>query len=198
MKKVVNASIGGRSFTLEEDAYKRLESYLIHFRSRLSAAEPQGEVMDEIEGRIAELFAEEVGVEGTRVVTLPLVEKVAATLGMPDGSSESGGTGAGTSGQTQAKKLYRDPDQKRLGGVCSGLGWYLDVDVTLVRVLMLIAIVFGTAGFWVYIILWIVVPLAETPTQQCEMRGLPVTAENLARFTAAGKSAPRNGTTYQK
>ena len=188
MKKVVNASIGGHSFTLEEDAYKRLDTYLTHFRSRLSAAESQGEVMDEIEGRIAELFLNEVG-DGARVVTLPLVEKVAGTLGMPDGHSESGSTdySAGTADQPETRKLFRDPEQKRLGGVCSGLSWYFDVDVTLVRVLMLIAIVLGSAGFWIYIILWIVVPLAETPTQKCEMRGLPVTAENLARFTSSRK-----------
>lgn len=185
MKKVVNASIGGRSFTLEEDAYKRLETYMAHFRSRLSTAESQGEVMDEIEGRIAELFQQEVGEGGGRVVTLPLVEKVALTLGMPDGSSESGSSTSAPEEPIghEPRKLYRDAQNKRLAGVCSGLSLYFDVDVTLVRVIMLGALVLGSAGFWIYVILWIAVPVAETPAQQCEMRGLPVTAENMARFT---------------
>ncbi len=182
MKKVINASIGGRNFTLEEDAYKRLGTYLTHFRSRLGAESP-GEVMDEIEGRIAELFLREVG-GSERVVSLELVEKTCATLGMPDGSSEEGSAAsrAAESGP-ERRKLFRDPDDKRIAGVCAGLGWYLDVDVTLVRVLLLLAFVLGSAGFWIYIILWIAVPEANTPAFQCEMRGLPVTAENMARFS---------------
>jgi phage shock protein PspC (stress-responsive transcriptional regulator) len=187
MKKVTNACIGGRSFTLDEDAYGRLSAYLEHFRARLTVPELQkGEVMDEIEGRIAELFYQEVG-DGARVVSLQLVEKVISTLGMPDGSAETGTAGASFSGKatesaTTAKKLFRDKDEKRLGGVCSGLSWYFDLDVTLIRVLMLVALICGTAGFWVYVILWIAIPAADTPARKCEMRGIPATAENMARF----------------
>ena len=192
MKKVTNACIGGRSFTLDEDAYGRLSAYLEHFRARLTVPELQkGEVMDEIEGRIAELFYQEVG-EGSRVVSLSLVEKVISTLGMPDGSAETGNTGASFStGRAESgnapKKLYRDKDEKRLGGVCSGLSWYFDVDVTLIRVLMLIALICGTAGFWVYVILWIAVPAADTPARKCEMRGIPATAENMSRFARSSR-----------
>ena len=94
MKKVTNACIGGRNFTLDEDAYGRLSAYLEHFRAKLTVPELQkGEVMDEIEGRIAELFCQEVG-NDSRVVTLQLVEKVIAALGMPDGSAEVSGTSA--------------------------------------------------------------------------------------------------------
>ena len=187
MKKVTNACIGGRSFTLDEDAYGRLSAYLEHFRARLTVPELQkGEVMDEIEGRIAELFYQEVG-DGARVVSLSLVEKVISTLGMPDGSAETGTTGASFSSKTSEsgsvpKKLYRDKDEKRLGGVCAGLSWYFDVDVTLIRVLMLVALICGTAGFWVYVILWIAIPAADTPARKCEMRGIPATAENMARY----------------
>jgi phage shock protein PspC (stress-responsive transcriptional regulator) len=190
MKKVTNACIGGRNFTLDEDAYGRLSAYLEHFRAKLTVPELQkGEVMDEIEGRIAELFCQEVG-NGSRVVTLQLVEKVIAALGMPDGSAEISGASAASgyaSEEKAPKKLYRDKDEKRLGGVCSGLAWYFDVDVTLVRVLMLVALICGSAGFWVYLILWIVVPAADTPARKCEMQGIPATAENMARFTRSAR-----------
>ena len=192
MKKVTNACIGGRSFTLDEDAYGRLSAYLEHFRARLTVPELQkGEVMDEIEGRIAELFYQEVG-DGARVVSLSLVEKVISTLGMPDGSAETGSTGAsfsskGAESGNVPKKLYRDKDEKRLGGVCAGLSWYFDVDVTLIRVLMLVALICGTAGFWVYVILWIAVPAADTPARKCEMQGIPATAENMARFARSSR-----------
>ena len=73
-------------------------------------------------------------------------------------------------------------DDRRIGGVCSGIALYLDVDVVIVRILMLVALICGTLGFWIYVICWIAVPEAITPAQKCEMHGLPVTAENMAKF----------------
>ena len=71
--------------------------------------------------------------------------------------------------------------------MCAGLATYLDIDVVLARVLMLVALVAGTAGFWIYVICWIAIPKAVTATQKCEMYGLPVTAENLAKFANTSK-----------
>lgn len=184
MKKTINAGLGGRSFTFDEDAYNRLDAYLKLFRTRLKDV-PATEVMDDLESRIAELFTEKVGSGGTRVVDIDLVNSVVDQLGMPDGSQMPGSAGSGPqdSGRPAAPhKLYRDPTSARVAGVCSGLAQYFDIDVTLVRILMLVAIFAGTAGFWVYVILWIVVPKALTPAQQCEMRGIAPTAENMAKF----------------
>ena len=184
MKKTIYAGIGGRSFTLDEDAYNRLDAYLKLFRTRVKDVSVT-EVMDDLESRIAELFTEKVGADGTRVVDIDLVNNVIDQLGMPDGSQMPGSGGAAQ--QEAGKpatphKLYRDPTSARVAGVCSGLAQYFDIDVTLVRILMLVAIFAGTAGFWVYVILWIVVPKAMTAAQQCEMCGLAPTAENLAKF----------------
>ena len=95
--------------------------------------------------------------------------------------------GAGAEEQSVPKKLFRDSDDKMIGGVCSGLGFYLGADSVLVRVLFLIALLFGTLGFWVYLIIWIVAPLAVNPVQKCEMRGLAPTAENLGKFSNKSK-----------
>ena len=95
--------------------------------------------------------------------------------------------GAGAEEQGVPKKLFRDSDDKMIGGVCSGLGFYLGADPVLVRVLFLIALLFGTLGFWVYLIIWIVAPLAVNPVQKCEMRGLAPTAENLGKFSNKSK-----------
>ena len=95
--------------------------------------------------------------------------------------------GAGAEEQRVPKKLFRDSDDKMIGGVCSGLGFYLGADPVLVRVLFLIALLFGTLVFWVYIIIWIVAPLAVNPVQKCEMRGLAPTAENLGKFSNKSK-----------
>ena len=193
MKKVLNISLANRSFTLEEDAYKRLSDYLEHFRTRLAASSgvpytQSAEVMDDLESRIAELFIQEVGTDG-RVVKIDLVDRVTSQLGMPDGTPEGPVEGPSPAADDTPvrKKVYRDDENRRIAGVCAGLATYLDVDVVLVRVLMLVALVAGTAGFWIYVICWIAIPKALTATQKCEMYGLPVTAENLARFSKSQK-----------
>ncbi len=206
MKKVMNASIGGAGFLLDEDAFLRLQAYLQAFRERLAAGSGQvgyqaGEVMYDLEARIAELFRSEVGVSG-RVVDLELTNKVIAQLGMPDGGSFTDGAG---SAKQEGKgprpfwekgelprKLYRDPCDRMIAGVCSGLAQYFGLDTALIRVIMLVLLVTGTAGFWIYIILWIIAPKAETAAQQCEMRGLPVTAENMARFSSFSREDKKN------
>lgn len=201
MKKVQDASIGGRNFFLDEDAFQRLGEYLGHFRAKLSGNSPEmtagqvDEVMNDLESRIAELFENEVGT-GNRTVNIKMVQQVTSQLGMPDGSQESE-TAYSAGGETAGgippfgephKKIYRDIDDKAIGGICSGLAVYFDVDVVLIRLIAILALILGTAGFWVYVILWIVIPKAQTPVQKCEMYGLPLTAENLARFTDRKKA----------
>lgn len=189
MKKVLSISLGNRSFTIEDDAYKRLSDYLQHFRTRLAASSgvpytQNAEVMEDLESRISELFLQEVGTDG-RVVDIHLVDRVTSQLGMPDGTPEnpqSSSSAASEPDEPVRKKVYRDYDNKRIAGVCAGLATYLDIDVVLARVLMLVALVAGTAGFWIYVICWIAIPKAVTATQKCEMYGLSVTAENLAKF----------------
>jgi len=185
MKKVVNVGIGGRSFIIDEDAYQKLENYLTKFRERTKMGVQTGDVMEDLEQRIAELFSESLRT-GQEVVNQALVNRIIAQLGMPDGeaaeddfSSKKETTHSGYA----AKRLYRDPDNKSLGGVCSGLALYLNLDISLVRVLFFISLFMGGIGFWAYIIFWIVAPLATTATQKCEMRGIPVTAENLRKYS---------------
>ena len=179
MKKVITAGIGGRSVTINEDAYDRLNSYLTLFRDHVRESGTE-EVMDELESRIADLFYESVG-ESTRVVDLELVERVISQLGMPDGSST---TAKPDFDPKAIRRLYRDTDDVRIAGVCSGLALYFGIDTALMRIIMLVALIAGSAGFWIYLILWIAVPKATTPAQKCELRGLAPTASNMARFSS--------------
>lgn len=85
------------------------------------------------------------------------------------------------------KKLFRDPQNSILGGVCSGFAYYLDIDVTLVRVLfVLLFILSATTVGIAYVVLWIVVPEARTPLQRMQMMGKNPTVENI------GKSVTEN------
>ncbi len=187
MKKVVNVGIGGRSFAMDEDAYSRLKKYLNAFRSQSKLGLQGREVMEDLEERIAELFCEKIN-KYKDVVDMQLVDSVIFQLGMPDGEpySENGSDPISDilSGNKPSRKFYRNPFNKSIGGVCSGLAQYLNIDTLLVRILFVVAFFMGSAGFWIYVILWIAAPLAETPAQKCELFGLPVTAENLMKFSS--------------
>ncbi|MBO7479684.1 MAG: PspC domain-containing protein [Bacteroidales bacterium] len=185
MKKTINAGIGKRNFVIDEDAYARLDTFLNHFRARLNVGDKK-EVMEDLEERIAELFTTETA-GGASVVDINLVNKVIAEIGMPDGTDEYASAAGATTG-TQAepkpkKKLYRNPDEKFLGGVCGGLAAYFDTDPVLIRILFVALLICASAGFWAYLIFWIVTPNAVTPAQKCELRGLAPTMENLSKFT---------------
>lgn len=185
MKRVLNVGIGGRSFVIDEDAFMELDSYLEKFRSKVGMGYQTKEVMDDLEMRIAELFMSSLSSQ-SQVVTIDLVRRVIDQLGMPDGSScSSSGPGMGNEGYqyaTTSKKLFRDSDNKVIGGVCSGLAAYFGLDIILVRVILLVMLLFAFGGFWLYLILWIVVPEARTAADKCRMRGWPVTAENMNKF----------------
>ncbi len=188
MKKVINVGIGKSSFIINEDAYQRLSYYLSRFKEKAAMGPESEDVMEDLEMRISELFSESITTYN-QVITLEIVNRVIMQLGMPDGSTlDSDNFSSSSSYDSKwsyvtSKKLYRDPDGKSIAGVCSGLSLYFNIDVVLIRILFVIAFIMGSAGFWAYIIFWIVAPMAITAAQKCEMRGLPITAENLKKFS---------------
>jgi len=85
-----------------------------------------------------------------------------------------------------AKRFYRSRKDKVIGGVCGGLGKYLDIDPTILRIIFLASIFLGGAGLIIYIIAWIIVPEeplktqaeAQTPAENHEP--IEITGENGA------------------
>ncbi len=183
MKKTISAAIGSTNFTIDEDAYSRLESYLSAFRSHLQGGIDNQEVMADLENRIAELLSASILGEG-RAVDITMIDDVISRIGMPDGTPFASGRESVRSDYEPVEhKLFRDPYHRSIGGVCSGLAAYFNLDITLVRVLFVLLFIFGSFGFWIYIVLWIIVPNAKTPTEQCQLRNLEPTYENLSKFT---------------
>ncbi|MFA0963014.1 PspC domain-containing protein [Roseivirga sp. BDSF3-8] len=77
------------------------------------------------------------------------------------------------------KRLYRDPDDRVLGGVSSGLAAYFGTDPILIRILFILLLVLGGSGFLIYIVLWVIMPPAKTLTEKMQMQGEPVTLSNI-------------------
>ena len=189
MKKTLNVAIGGCSFTIDDDAYKALEEYLDSFKAGLDNSSSSNEVMDELEMRIADLLKEKIG--RREVIDLSMVNAVLNQIGpistktvrSEESTSQQNEQQYRPGNQETVRKFYRDAEGKKIAGVCSGLALYLNIDVTLVRIIFLVAFLCGSAGFWIYIVLWIVAPEARTAAEKCELRGIPANAENIRRFT---------------
>lgn len=171
MKKMLSVNLAGMLFHINEDAFEVLKSYLEAVERQFPGNE-RNEIIQEIETRIAELFSEKI-TSKKQVINLQDVEEVIGTLGEPEeyGSSEEKNTKREEQKMGYNKRLYRDPENRVLGGVCGGLGWYFNADPVLFRIIFIIIfLVFGT-GLLVYLILWLITPRASSITQKMEMRG---------------------------
>lgn len=192
MKKVIDINIGGTNFSMEDDAFVTLRSYLAKFEATISNPEDVKEVMEDIEMRVAEIFQKELK-SASQVVDEKMVMKVIECLGEVDeanySSSKKSQTNFTEEPQPETlrsqKRLYKDVDNKKIAGVCSGIAAYFDIDVTLVRVLFLVGLICYTSTFWLYIILWIAIPDAITISQKLQMHGIPVTAENIRKYSSS-------------
>ncbi len=198
MKKAMQISLGGMYFHIDEDAYNLLQEYVNSLREYFSKeGEDSKEIIDDIEQRMAELLNARIS-DKKQVISLDDINQAIKTLGkIEDFEFEKPVNGAGDEDEYQAfsrkayRRLYRDPDNSILGGVCSGMAAYFNVDPWVVRVIFIILLfinviippfisLFGF-GVLLYIILWIVIPKARTTAQKLQMRGEPVTVQNIKR-----------------
>ncbi|SBV94316.1 PspC domain-containing protein [uncultured Dysgonomonas sp.] len=193
MKKVIEVSIGGINFTMEDDAYYRLKEYLRRFEETISDKKEAREVMEDVEARVAEIFQKEMKFSN-QVVDMKLVQVVIDHLGEVEPKTQNENQTSSQSsydlGEEYSKgnkKFYRDMDDKMLAGVCSGIATYTGVDVTIIRLIFVaLAFAYGSA-ILAYFILWIVSPRAETIAQKLELRGYAPTADNIRKFTSQRK-----------
>ncbi|MFM9053076.1 MAG: PspC domain-containing protein, partial [Bacteroidota bacterium] len=135
MKKTITANIGGINFHLDEDAFQRFSTYLESIRASLKYTEGVEETMQDIEGRIAEILQERNIVSNT-VADIEDVEYVLGQMGKPEDFAGSAPGQPGAQPERSysiGRKMFRDPDDKVLGGVCSGLGAYFSIDAVWIR-----------------------------------------------------------------
>jgi phage shock protein PspC (stress-responsive transcriptional regulator) len=180
MNKATPITIAGRVFYLEEPGYGMLQAYLASLRAFFGGHDGRDEIMADIESRIAERFSELVATSKEEAITPERITELMDVIGRPEDLHAESSVDASTA--AQPRKLYRDTSRGMVAGVCSGLGAYFDIDPNLIRVAFFVATLAAGIGPAAYIILWIVVPAAQSSSDRLRMQGAPVTLASLARL----------------
>jgi phage shock protein PspC (stress-responsive transcriptional regulator) len=179
MKITVSINLGGYSFNIDEDAYAELKMYLRNLELHFAGEESTSEILSDIETRMAELFRIKI-TSYKQVINIEDVRQVISVLGTPEDISDSDGpTSREKFSSPGYHRMYRDPDNRIIGGVCSGMGAYWNIDPLIVRIIFIALILAGGIGAMVYLILYIVLPEAKTTAQKIEMKGDPVNIHNI-------------------
>ena len=212
MKRVETININGIVFSIDDDAYVKLNSYIEVLGKYFENEQGGRDIIADIEARISELFSEREG-GVSRVVTIADVTKVIDTLGTPEDIAGTEETPPRPSQQTPKpmRRLYRDPDYRILGGVCAGLGAWIGIKPIIIRLILLFFVILSFRHFnfnifhvfpsiihgfgngilvFIYVLLWIIIPKAKTTAQKLEMRGEPVTIDNIEKNIKESFSDP--------
>jgi len=186
MNKTISINLAGVVFNIDENAYQKLDKYLQTISGYFSEADGKKEIMADIESRVAEMFQERMS--NTRnVISEEDVDHVISIMGQPEDYLENHEGEKSTETETESeatyteKRLFRDPDNRVLGGVCSGIGHYFGFDPIFLRILFVLALVFFGSGVLLYIILWAIIPKAVTASDKLQMKGEAITVDNIKR-----------------
>lgn len=202
MKEVKKCSISGVAFTLDADAYEALEAYLESLKRTYGESNDGAEIVADIEARIAELILSTQ--DNTRIVEKPLILNIIQQMGSAEDISDATDTDLHNDTPRIPRRLYRDTENAKLGGVCAGIGKYFDIDPVWVRMALFLPLLFSCFGWipflhWAspmfgnlfgvflicYFIMWFAVPAARTARQKLEMNGERITAQSIGETTAA-------------
>jgi phage shock protein PspC (stress-responsive transcriptional regulator) len=179
MKITVSINLGGYSFNIDEDAYAELKMYLKNLELHFAGEESSSEILSDIETRLSELFRTRI-TGYKQVINIEDVRQTISVLGTPEDISDNDGPSVRDKFASPGyHRMYRDTDHRIIGGVCSGMGAYWNIDPVIIRVLFAALVLAGGLGVLVYLILYIVIPEAKTTAQKIEMKGHPVNIHNI-------------------
>jgi len=194
MKKNFSVNIGGRIFNIDDDAYECLHNYLARLRKFFASEQGSQEIIADIEMRIAELLDHQKE-NGQPIITLKHIEDVIASMGEPDQFSDSetekpkNAPGIKTRG-----KLYRDPDNRQIGGVAAGIAAWFGIDPVWVRLMFAAFTLFYAVGIIVYVVLWFILPVAQTTSEKLEMQRQSININTLRNeLTSASSGIQKTG-----
>ena len=186
MKKTFTVNISGIVFNIDEDAYSVLNDYLQSIKKHFARTDGRDEIISDIESRIAEILSESI-TDTKQVISIEDIENVIKVIGLPnefeidEDEPSAKQRSSGRSGKS-TKRLYRDPDNTMISGVCGGLGAYFHTDPVWFRLAFVILALAGVgSGILIYIVLWVVIPLASSTAEKLEMRGEKVDLSNIEK-----------------
>lgn len=180
MNQTVTANIAGIVFNIEDTAYKKLKTYLEDIKRHFKDEQEREEIMADIEARIAELFEAKL-TDRKEVILEKEVDDMIARMGKPEDFAGEEEEEEVYTHERKSKRVYRDPDNKVVAGVASGISAYFGLDPIWLRLILVLVTIFGGIGPMLYIILWIVIPKAKTAAQKLEMKGEPVNVSNIGK-----------------
>jgi len=175
MNKTIIININGTVLHIEEDAYEILKNYMTDVKRHFINSADSHEITTDIENRIAEMLSEILIRDSKQVIVELDVNIVIEQMGSvadfehaeDDEKSEKGAFHY----NTIKRRLFRDPDDHLVAGVCSGIANYFDIDVVWIRVIFAFFAFAGGSGLIIYTILWLVVPKAVTRADRMAMKG---------------------------
>lgn len=180
MNKTVNINLGGIIFHIDEDAFDKLNAYLRSIKTHYQNEEGCDEIAADIEARIAELLQE----RNIQIISHNDVDSIISIMGEPESYEENteqeSKEHSSETSRKNKKRIYRDKDNEIIGGVCSGIASYFDLDPVIIRLLFVLGLFMG-GGVLVYIILWAIIPEAKTTAEKLQMKGEAVNAENIKK-----------------
>jgi phage shock protein PspC (stress-responsive transcriptional regulator) len=190
MDTVIVVNLNGIAYHIEEPGYQALRAYLDAARSQLKDNPDRAEILADLEQAIADKCAHYL-TSHKNVVSSSEIGSVLKEMGPVQSDSEGGNGGASdaqASAQTQARggaaptarRLYQIREGAMLSGVCTGIAAFLNIDVTIVRVLFVVLVLL-TGGLWIvaYIIMMFVIPFANTDEEHAAAAGAPFNAKEV-------------------
>lgn len=178
MKKVISITIGNVVFSIEEDAYEKLSNYLGALRRHFGDTAEGSEILEDIESGIAEKF--QARDKKDAPISIEDVDRVVEAMGTVHDFENFDSKEAEK--VRAAKRLYRDPDDRMIAGVASGVAAFFGIDPVIVRIVFVVLAFANGLGILAYAILWLVMPNAATTAQKLEMHGEAVTVQKISAF----------------
>jgi len=196
MKKNFSVNIGGRIFNIDDDAYECLNSYLARLRKFFATDQGSDEIIADIEMRIAELLNQRKE-QGQMIITLKNIEEVITGMGEPDQLSDSETEKPNhIPGPKTRGKLFRDPDNRQIGGVAAGIGAWFGIDPVWVRLIFAAFTLFYAVGIIIYVVLWLILPVALTTSEKLEMQRRSININTISsELASAGSGIKKTGNT---
>ncbi len=175
MNKTIIININGIVFHIEEDAYEVLKNYMTDVKRHFMNSADSLEITTDIENRIAEMFNEKLANESKQVIVEQDVRAVIEQMGTVEdfehAEEDTKASFSNTYYNTEARRLFRDPDDHLVGGVCAGIANYFDINAVWIRLAFAFSFFFAGTGLVLYIILWIVIPKAVSRADRMAMKG---------------------------